>query len=274
MKRAGFLFLSAFVLVLSSCNTDYYLAKTFVKEVPKPGVAVKAPEKIFMVSYQETKADTAGLAEWQIDSIRYYESKILKNLSFDTLKHKFTTAFTHQIKALGFNVYDGEKLKAVLKNDSLHPVVVQFPQMELEEMTAIFDDKAFIGDRIFYNHFDVTRINLNTWLYLSRINHEGTDAFFITDSITDVIDGYYYKNYDEGKVKYRYKRHNLKVHDVYRFMEDMGRNYAQYVFDFYMNRYVRLNSEDGKKPAEYHYDPYAGKVIKTNPIPWVPLEKR
>jgi len=265
------LFLVAFVF--AGCSVERQLAKKFVEETEKPPVVLKKPKKFYMVSYRETDEDTTGLKSWQIDSIRFYESKHLQHLEQEKLVNNFNTSFYNEMERLGFDVHQGKEVAPLIGNDTVNPIIISFPQMEMNEYVELFRDRGYVGNRVYYKNLELNGIDLSTWLKLSRHKSDGQKVFFINDSITDYIDGYFYRNRNAGRVKYRYEEHTLEKGDIYKFMQDMGRNYAQYVYDYYLNRFIDLNRD---KPQQrqflYHYDPVNEEIMLIKQMPWTEMD--
>ncbi|MCF8231186.1 MAG: hypothetical protein K9J27_03275 [Bacteroidales bacterium] len=260
-------------VVFVGCSVDRRLAKEFVEETPKPPVVFKKPDKFYMVSYRETDKDTTGLKSWQVDSIRFYESKYLQHLDEEKLKDNFSQAFDKEMENLGFDVYQGKEVASLIGNDTVKPIIISFPQMEMNEYMELYRDRGYVGNQVYYKNMELNAIDLNTWLKLARHRTDQQKVFYMQDSITDYIDGYFYRDRKAGKVKYRYEEHILEKGDIYEFMKDMGRNYAQYVYDYYLNRFIDLNRDKaGQRRFLYHYDPVEQKFILINQMPWTEME--
>lgn len=260
-------------LIFSGCSIDRRLAKEFVNMEERPPVIIKEPATIYLISYKETDQDTTGLQKWQIDSIRYHESEIVQHIDTDSAGKAFFYAFRRQLEDLNFDVYQGKEIAAILDNDTAQPLIMHFPQMEMEEYVQPITHEEYIRGKKYYKNFDLDAVNLNTWLRLSRRGEPQSEYYFITDSITDQVDGHYYRNEESGRIKYRYKYHDVETGDIYRFMEDMGTNYAQYIFDHYLNRFVRMNrNSESARRYLYHYDPSSGDFLLINQQPWIKMD--
>ncbi|MCF8308237.1 MAG: hypothetical protein K9I68_04425 [Bacteroidales bacterium] len=276
IKGKGLLKLGALAVLVAlfiGCSVERRLAKEFVEEAPKPPVVFKKPQKFYMVSYRKTDKDTTGMKSWQVDSIRFYESKYLQHLDEEQLKDNFSKAFYKELEDLGFDVYQGKEVAPLIGKDTVKPIIVSFPQMEMNEYTELFRDRGYVGDRVYYKNMELNAIDLNTWLKLTRHRTDQQKVFYMQDSITDYIDGYFYRNRKAGKVKYRFEEHKLEKGDIYEFMKDMGRNYAQYVYDYYLNRFIDINRDKtGQRRYLYHYDPVDDDFILIKQMPWTEME--
>ncbi|MDZ7775109.1 MAG: hypothetical protein U5L09_05575 [Bacteroidales bacterium] len=105
---------AAFLVVFSGCSADRRLAKEFVAMEERPPVIIKEPSTIYMVSYKETDKDTTGLKPWQVDSIRFHESAIVKHINPDSVRMMFFNAFRNQLEAFNFDVYQGKEIAEIL----------------------------------------------------------------------------------------------------------------------------------------------------------------
>lgn len=270
---AGIMMLAALFVFSSGCSIDRKLAKEFVQDEDRPPVILKEPGNIYMVSYKDTDADTSGLAKWQIDSIRFHESEIISKTDAQKFKNHFFNAFREQMGKYGFDFYQGERLKELFENDTLQPIVINFPQMELEEYIQPYSDVGYVKGREYFKNFDLDAVNLNTWLKLSMRDMEGQEFYFISDSITDKVRGNYFEDDETRQVRYKYKYRDVKEEDMYRFAEDMGTNYAQYIFDHYMNRFIKRNrNSSAPRRFLYHYDPQSGDFLLIKKLPWIKME--
>ncbi len=270
---SGIMILAALLVFASGCSIDRKLAKEFVQSEERPPVILKQPSAIYMVSYKDTDTDTSGLAKWQIDSVRFHESAIIKNVNPQKFKASFFDAFKNQFSNYGFEFYEGQKLKALFENDTIHPIVVSFPQMELEEYIQPYSDVGYVKGREYFKNFDLDAVNLNAWLNLSMRGREGQEFYFISDSITDKVRGFYFEDDETRKVRYKYKYRDVDEEDMYRFAQDMGTNYAQYIFDHYMNRFIKRNrNSSAPRRFLYHYDPQSGDFLLIKKLPWIRME--
>ena len=262
------------LVFFSSCSLERRLARDFVDQQQRPAVILKKPPQFYLVSYKETTQDTAGLQKWQVDSIRYHESEIVQHVNPDSAQDFFFSAFKNQLEQLNFRVFQGNEIARLLSNDTARPLVMRFPQMELEEFTKPYAHEEFLRGKKYYKNFDLDAVNLNSWLQLSRRGAEGAEFYFISDSITDVVDGQFYISEKTGKVKFRYKYYDVKTEDIYRFMQDMGRNYAQYVFDHYLNRFVDANrNSSARREFLYHYNPAEDSFMLIRQMPWIEMQR-
>ncbi len=262
------------LVLISSCSVERRLARDFVDQQDRPPVILKEPAQFYLVSYKEAEQDTSGLKTWQVDSIRYHESEIVQHVNSDSAQDFFFNAFKNQLDQLNFTVYQGNEVAELLNNDTVQPLVLHFPQMELEEFTKPYAYEEYIRGKKYYKNFDLDAVNFNSWLQLSRRGVDGSEFYFISDSITDVVDGHFYVTEKTGKVKFRYKYHEVKTGDIYRFMQDMGKNYAQYVFDHYLNRFVDANrNKSAKREFLYHYDPADDSFMLIRQLPWIEMQR-
>ncbi|MEA3505502.1 MAG: hypothetical protein U9R32_09975, partial [Bacteroidota bacterium] len=224
---------------------------------------------IYMVSYNPVKEDTAGMKGYQQDSLRFYNSDFLVDLDEEKLKMNFFSAFSDKFKAYGFNVIPELKI-----SDSSQILIVSIPQMELEEYKKEYVDEEIIGNKRYYKNFDLDALSFNTWIALSTSKSDGKRVYFIHDTITDVVDGYFYYDFKKQLVKYRYKSHKMQTDDIYRFMKDMGKLYAQYIYNFYLNRYVDIHRKsDYTRKYLYHYNQPKDKLEFIIGLPWEKVKK-
>ncbi len=264
------LFFVGFLMILSSCSIDRRLAKEFIQETKRPKVFLYMPENIFSVSYRPTLKDTTHLSSQQIDSLRFYESKYIQFLDQEKIKRAYENGFANQLKKYGYHVFINQPIPEEMGSDSLTPLSVTYSQIEFDEYVKKTSDFGFFNRKEYIKYFDIDAINLDSWLKIQR--NKQTALFFVHDSITDIIDGYFYQKFS-GKVKYRYKKHKMTLDDIYQFIEDVAGNHAQYFFDFFLNNYIEAHrKKDKKRYYQYHYDADHKVIMLIDELPWIKMK--
>ncbi len=268
-KHQNILFFMMILFVISSCSIDRRLAKEFISANKRPKVYLYSTDNMFMVSYRPTQQDTTQLTSQQIDSIRFYESKYIQFLDKEKIKTAYEKGFANQLKKYGYEVLINQKMPENLKQDSLTPLSVTYSQIELNEYIKKTTDVGYFNRKEYLKYFDVDAINLDSWINIQRNQQKA--LFFVHDSISDIIDGYFYQKFS-GKVKYRYKKHNMTLDNIYRFVEDIAANQAQYFFDFFLNNYIDNNRKSSKKRFyQYHYDVDKNVIMLIEELPWTKM---
>ncbi|MEZ5195930.1 MAG: hypothetical protein R2764_05900 [Bacteroidales bacterium] len=131
--------------------------------------------------------------------------------------------------------------------------ILNIAQLELEEHYLEHEDSQEFGEYVYYKTIDLNAVTFNTWLELSMLNneHKGRRLFFTSETIADIVDGYFSENVFTGGVKYKYQTIEIDVDVVYRYCELLGRRYAGYTYDFLMNEYIAKNFPPNKKRRYY-----------------------
>jgi len=259
---------TAIIISIASCSVDRQLAHQYI-ESPKPNIVIQQPDFIYMLAYNPIKEDTSGLKRYQKDSISFYHSTFLANLEEKKVKESFFSSFEKQFKEYGFNVIPKSSI-----NDTVQTLIISVPQMEMNEYKKTHVDKENLGNKEYYKSFDLNAIQLNTWISLYTSKSDNKRTYFLNDSITDIVDGYFYYDFRSKKVKYRYSSYDIKTKDIYHFMSDMGTLYAQYVYNYYLNRFVDLHrTSSNKRLYIFHYDVNRDKLDEIIGIPWERIKR-
>jgi len=127
--------------------------------------------------------------------------------------------------------------------------IFNIAQIELEEHYNVHEDKQEFGDYIYYKKVDLNAVSYNFWFELSELNDENefTHLFYVSETINDLVYGYFTENAFTGRVKYKFNKNEMDLDVVYRYCNIFGERYAGYTFDYLMNDYIEENWPLNKK---------------------------
>ena len=114
-----------------------------------------------------------------------------------------------------------------------------------------------MGSLGYFVKVKVNSIEANTWFELSTVNssEDKKEVLYHNYSIFDYLDGCFYGTLFSSEVKYEYTIDTLKLNDIYNLAAYLGKLYADYVFDYLMNKEIEKQFAVKTRPPEYlHYN--------------------
>jgi hypothetical protein len=250
-------FIVAFVVV--ACYPEYKLARSFIKADKDISILVLPTNYVFKENLKRSEAgDTSGLTGTQVDSLLMAKSILLKDLSDSIFLETFINSMMIEFEKLGFKVYNQSYLDSILFIKS-PAYIFNIGQILMEEHYNKYKDQEMIGDYEYYKTIDQNALTFNFWFELGELNNEQQDPklFFTSETINDLVTGYFIENPFTGSVKYKYNVSEIDLDIVYDYGAILGERYAGYTFDYLMNDYIQENWELYREPYFYmHYKRY------------------
>lgn len=211
-----------------------------------------------------------GLDEEQIQDSIDSRVKILNKIDDDIFLDVMIASFEETLLDYDIKLEYWETENT--KPDSLH-WVVDMSQMEIQEL--VLYQYASCGDYGNYEIVPFTRINVAAWFEL--INDEESSVVFSEQNYDDYISDCYYRADSANNVLVNVEYHSVDIEGFYDFAVMLGKLYAGYCYDFFMNEYVR--KEMIKKDEEYYenymylrYDPYEYYIYSAYDDRFIKLE--
>ncbi len=243
--------------MLISCSYDRKLAKQFVESNPDISILVMPTNDIFKVNMKldELGDDTVGMDEWQIDSALMANSKFLKDISDSIFLEAYYNSFFEELGRLNIKTFNEEYIDSFLFIKS-PAFLLNIAQIEVDEYIKDFKDSQEYDDFVYTKTLPLNAVSINTWFEISRLNNNkgSRRVFFVEDDVSDNAYGYFSENLFTGQISYKYFLREIEVEDIYRKCEELGEQYAGYVFDYIMNSYISRNFPSDRKRKYYmHY---------------------
>ena len=190
----------------------------------------------------EETEDIKDLDEMQKDSAMMANSAFLKNISDSIVLETFINSMIIEFEQLGFKVYTETQLDSFLFIKT-PAYIFNIAQIELEEHYNVHEDKQDFGDYTYYKTVDLDAISYNFWFELSELNdaNEDTKLLYSSETINDVVYGYFAENMFTGGIKYKYNISEIDLDVIYRYCGVFGERNAGYAFDYLMNKYMIEN---------------------------------
>ena len=257
-----------------SCSSHRDIAYDFVKNSKGASVAFYVPKELQKANlrndFDQESESLDGLDEEQIQDSIDSRIKILNKIDDDIFLDVMIASFEETLLDYDIKLEYWETENT--KPDSLH-WVVDMSQMEIQEL--VLYQYASCGDYGNYEIVPFTRINVAAWFEL--INDEESSVVFSEQNYDDYISDCYYRADSANNVLVNVEYHSVDIEGFYDFAVMLGKLYAGYCYDFFMNEYVR--KEMIKKDEEYYenymymrYDPYEYYIYSAYDDRFIKLE--
>ncbi len=253
MKRTSLLLAILILFGLSSCSPEWKLARTFIESKPDISLMIIPANYVFKVNLKRNElGDTSHMTQSQIDSVALAKSLFLKDISDSIFLTVFINSMIDEFTRLGFKVYTDNSIDTFLFIHS-QAYLFNIAQIELDEHYLKHEDEESLGGYVYHKSMDLNAVTFDNWFELTQLNpkKEGRKLFFATETISDIIDGYFAENVFTGDVQYKYQKADIDVDIIYQYCELLGQRYAGYTYDYLMNQYIRENYPSGNKRRYY-----------------------
>lgn len=268
------LFILFIALVLVSCGTERRLAQKYLKEHKPGAVMLIAPDFVYKNSYKiPYMASFESLPQEKKDSIAFYMSDVLQYCDDSVYISDFMQSLTKGLKYFGFSVYYNQPADEFL-NSGYESYILNFVQMQLEEYyDSITDDTSYDYESQNYMSLFVTAINLNNWIEITKLNHEKYKPVLLYNSqtITDDFKGDFNYYPITGAYSFDYQIDSLNTEKLYKASADLGYRYAQWIFDYTLNDYIRKNMPANERVDQLFTFDFKNKLLKR--LKWQPFQK-
>ncbi len=278
-KKARFLFVSIiFILgITSSCSPERKLANAFTKTKSRRAALLIAPEIIFKTNLNTQILDSLKITDKSLfDSVLYAHSRYLQHLNDSTFINSYLMGFSAEFSKFGFDVYHESNTAGFMKVDS-NAYMINIAQLELEEVLYSMRDETKLYEMYYYHDHKLNGVYINSWFEISEVNDTAINnqVYFVSDLITDNLEGDFAFNIFSGGVTYAYKIDTLEYDELYEFAFVLGRTYAGYTYDLLLNRYIdaRLPETNSKEEEYWRYDPYMETLFIATDDRFIPLEE-
>ena len=226
--------------VLAGCSMEYRLANDFVAQSERAKVAVYFPQQIEFTNCRDTEHGAELVALKDVSNERFLQ--IMHNSYLKTLEEYKLELYIPE---------DDNEIQV----DSLH-WLVSLSNMEVQEMVSLQEDAWIVGEeRLTYDLF-LNTVNTASWFELN--NKEWSPLLYVERELKDDFDSKIDFSYFYDQVNYSYYIDTIQPDDVYSYAVFLGKLYAGYTYDYFLNEFVRAKmlEKDRHPSAYYRYDPY------------------
>jgi len=230
------LLLCFFILsLLASCSIETRLAKRFIQQSENADIAIYFPE-------------TALLSDARrIDST--YTAPLIDSLNADLFLDVMYNAYSEELQKYKLNIYYPDDPDNV-QVDSLHWLAL-LTQVSIEESTVEYMDYGY-GPRNYRYYYPLKCLNVASWFDFN--SGEWSNTQFHELNLTDGFSSE--ASYKHGVFNYTHKIDTLHIDNVYNFAVLLGKTYASYTYDYFMNRYIadEMLKNNMRTKTLLHYD--------------------
>ena len=232
IKRLPLLIL---VVFLASCSVEMKIARTFVKEPPGINILLTPPD--YLYKYTQ-KPDSAALLIDDVDDSVFLE--------------EYVNSFMDELRNLNFSVYLKGTAEEYLKGkDQVYEV--NMAQIQLDEYFYPVVDSAAFWDTIYISEIPLCAVDYSSWFEMKKMGREKGIVLFASYMLGDGFEGSFFNEPWTSSVRYRYKIDSLTSFEVQQAGAAIGRRYARFLFDFFMNQYIRFNMPGQAEPYYYYH---------------------
>lgn len=249
------IFLFSFIFV--SCSSYKRLAYEFVKKSKGTSVALYVPDELLKINKRAdcdpNNIDLVLLEEDQLQDTINSRIKILNKIDDEIFLNVMIASFEETLKDydLSLEYWEDDNKKP----DTLH-WIVDLLHIEVQEQTG--SQIVNCGLEGNYEFIPSTTINVASWFEL--INDDKSNLVFSEQNYEDYVVDCYYTLDSVHNLITNVELQSVSVDGFYNFAVVLGKLYAGYCYDFFMNEYV--SKEMIKKGKTYNenvymrYDPY------------------
>ena len=252
------------LFAMVSCAPHKKLAYDFVNKAKGASVAFYLPEELQKTNLRSDcnpeSADLILLDECQLQDTINSRIKILNKIDDEIFLDVVLASFEETLKDYDLNLQYWEDENTT--PDSMH-WVVDLSHIEIQEHIKYQVSSCEVEGN--YEFIPTTTINVASWFEL--LDGNTSDFLFTEQDYYEYIMDCYYTLDSLNNLVTNLAFNELSVEGFYDFAVILGKLYAGYTFDYFMNEYVR--TEMKKKGVEYsdeiymRYDPYEMYIYYT-----------
>lgn len=255
-----------FLAILASCGPERMIGDYYMKHSPKGSVLLMRPD--FVYKRNLMRYDLSDLmSETEKDSVAFYRSSYLQYVSDSIVLDEYLNSFIDHLLSVGFDVYAQEYIDSFM---IVGPpaYIVNVAQLQMEESrdssgsAALYEPDA--EDSYYPSGLVLNTVRLNSWIEVTELNADSGNhkkLFFASSIARDAVKTGLVIEPESGEFHSRYMIDTLTMNDVYELPRQSGKTYANYLLDYFMNEYIRIQMPEGIYPQRYmHYDPALRRV--------------
>ena len=219
------------------------MAKSYIETEHDISIMILPTDYVFKKNLKVKEAgDIKEMTDMQKDSALMANSSFLKNISDSIVLETFINSLIIEFEQLGFKVYTEYQLDSFLFIKT-PAYIFNIAQIELEEHYNVHEDQEAFGDYTYHKTVDLDAISYNFWFELSELNDasENTKLLYASETINDVVYGYFVENMFTGNIKYKYNVNEIDLNVIYKYCGIFGERNAGYTHDYLMNKYIIEN---------------------------------
>jgi hypothetical protein len=244
--------------LMISCSPEYPLAKTYIKQNPKGSILLMRPDFVYKSNMMRFDLSDK-MNEEEKDSVAYYRSSFVQYINDSAFLDEYLNNFVDRLLAGGFDVYAQEYLDSfMIANPPSY--IINLAQLQLDESRDTSYEATGEADEegnYIYQDFRINTVRLNSWIEVTELNTDSGKVKKLLYASSLARDGVTSRLniIPPGELRLTYKIDSLDMNDLYDLAAKSGRTYGNYMYDFFMNEYIRKSLPPYAPPGHYlHYD--------------------
>ena len=264
MKNILKILLIILSFTIVSCAPHKKLAYDFVNSSKGASVAFYVPEELQKTNLRSdcnpNSVDLVVLDEDELQDTINARVKILNKIEDEIFLDVMFSSFEKALEDYGLKLQYWENENTM--PDSLH-WVVDLSHIEIQELVR--HQVSSCGVEGNYEFIPTTTVNVASWFEL--LNDNNSSFLFTEQNYDEYIYECYYTLDSLNNLVINVDIQDITIDGFYDFAVMLGKLYAGYSFDYFMNEYVK--KEMRKKGLEYsddtymRYDPYESYIYYT-----------
>ena len=252
----------------AQAQSERKLAKMFVQKMIGMPVVVQPPRFLYKYNLKTGILDSISYAnKRQKDSILWVHSDYIRKINDSVFISRFMNGYRSELKKYG--------LLVVQRPSDSNYYRIHIAQVELEEQYYFFSDTAYYGNDIYVHHQNLNALDVSSWFVIKGplIQNKKGKVLFAENLLTDNLEGHFQVDPYSGEIKYLYTLDSLTVKKIYRYVQNLGRTYAGYTFDYLLNVFLTKNVPASRRTKRYwRYDPYRHRFFSAFDDRFIPLD--
>jgi len=235
-----FLFIAG-ILLFVGCVPEKKIGSEYLSQRRNMTLVIRAPQWVKMVNLSADSILVGSeLSQRQKDSIKFYKSKLLKNVSDSILIGNYIKSLKSGFESQGY------KTMIASENDSVFPVngnafLINIGQIELDEQKYPIRDETQFNRKLYTADYDLTKIELSYWIEVSKIENGNSTQTprLLYDSFngTDDFNGHFSLNKD-NKMVYLSTVEEITPEYIDSVSTSIGRDHAFRLNEYLLNEYI------------------------------------
>ena len=268
----GFFLLIAGLIFFVGCAPEMKIGSEFLSKRNGITMVIRVPEWVKM---ENLSSDTINYPFTPIqrekDSIKYYNSKIIQDLTDSVLIGTYIRNLKESLISQGY------KTMIVFKKDTIFPVkknafLINIGQIEVDEKSIPIRDEIQYNRKLHGADYDQAKVEMSFWIEISKIEDsiaiEPTRLLFDSYEITDQSEGAFQWDYANNRMNYVLKQDEILPTDVYNMAKLMGADHGLRLNDYLLNEYIFNFLPQMKDKEVFTTDRRFGNVIRSDESPF------
>ncbi|MEI6747845.1 MAG: hypothetical protein WCM93_01675 [Bacteroidota bacterium] len=241
-----------------SCSPEYPLAKAYIKQAPKGSILLMRPG--FVYKSNKLRIDLSDkMSEAEKDSVAFYRSSFVQYIYDSAFLDAYINNFVDGLLSGGFDVYAQEYIDSFM-NAGAPAYIVNLAQLQMDESRdSTFEaigESDEEGNNV-YQDIKINTVHLNSWIEVTELNADSGKVkklFYASSLARDGVSSRL-SVLPTGELRLTYKIDSLNLNDLYDLAAKSGKIYGNYLYDYFMNEYIRKSLPPWVQPVRsLHYD--------------------